>query len=74
MWEERADKLPHPRTVPTFFSAADRPVLLLSVSLGRDRGHAHSGGARNRQMAARMARAIGPVTAISASLKAMARA
>ncbi len=46
-----------------FFSAADGPVLPLSFSLGEDRGHAHSGGARNRRMAARIARSIGPVTA-----------
>ena len=57
-----------------FFSAADRPILPFSFSLGVDGGHAHSGGARNRRMAARMARTIGPVTATSASWKVMARA
>jgi len=57
-----------------FFSAADGPVLPLSFSLGPDRGHAHDGGARNRRIAARMARTIGPVTASSASWKVMARA
>jgi len=57
-----------------FFSAADRPFLPLSFSLGVDGGHAHDGGARNRRKAARMARTIGPVTATSASWKVMARA
>ncbi|MDA1045071.1 MAG: hypothetical protein O3C57_07605, partial [Verrucomicrobia bacterium] len=56
-----------------FFSAAGRPVLPLSFSLGMDRSHAHDGGARRRRMAARMARTIGPVTATSASWKVMAR-
>ena len=65
-----------PRRCPvaSVFSAADEPVLPLSFSLGPDRGHAHSGGARNRRMAARMARTIGPVTATSANWKVMARA
>ena len=46
-----------------FFSAAGRSVQPLSFSLSVDRDHAHSGGARNRRIAARMARTIGPVTA-----------
>jgi hypothetical protein len=57
-----------------FFNAADRPVLPLSFSLGVDRRYAHSGGARNRRIAAIMARTIQPVTATSASWKVMARA
>lgn len=64
----------HPGPAATFFSASGRLVLPLSFSFGLDRGHAHSGGARNRRMAARMARTIGPVTATSASWKVMARA
>lgn len=73
----RADQTGQPLSVcpgPVFFSAADRPVLPLLFSLGLDRGHAHSGGARNRRMAARIARTIVPVTATSASWKVMARA
>ena len=57
-----------------FFSAADRSVQPLSFSLSVDRDHAHSGGARNRRIAARMARTIVPVTATSASWKVMVRA
>ena len=57
-----------------FFSAADRPVQPLSFSLSVDRDHAHSGGARNRRIAARMERTIGPVTATSATWKVMAQA
>ena len=64
----------HPGPAATFFSASGRLVLPLSFSFGLNRGHAHSGGARNRRMAARMARTIGPVTATSASWKVMARA
>ena len=57
-----------------FFSTAGRPVLPLSFGLSVDRGHAHSGGARNRRMAARTARTMAPVTAISVSWEMMARA
>ena len=71
---DRPGKPLSPGPGAVFFSAAGRPVLLLSFSLGVDRGHAHSGGARNRRMAARMARTIAPVTATSASWKVMARA
>jgi hypothetical protein len=41
------------RTFPVaaLFSAADRPVLPLSLSFGLNRGHAHRGGARRRRMA-----------------------
>jgi hypothetical protein len=56
-----------------FFSALDGPVLPFSFSLSMDRGHAHSGGARNRRMVARMARTIGPVPATSASWKVRAQ-
>lgn len=63
-----------PSPAVTFFSVADGPVLPFSFNLGPDRDHAHSGGARNRRMAAIMARSIGPVTATSASWKVMARA
>ena len=73
-WADQAANPRHPGPAAPFFSAADRPVLLLSFSLGQDRGLAHSGGARRRWMAARMARTIGPVTATSASWKVMARA
>ncbi len=38
----------HSSVVPLFFSASGRPVELLSWSLGRDRDHAHDGGARRR--------------------------
>ena len=55
----------HPGPAATFFSAADKPVLPLSFSFGLDRGHAHSGGAPKRRMAASMARTIGTVTATS---------
>jgi hypothetical protein len=64
----------HPGPAVTFFSAMDGPILPLSFSLGEDLGHAHDGGARNRRIAARVARTIGPVTATSASWKVMARA
>lgn len=74
----RADRPAKPprcvRTAALFRIVAGRPVLPLSFSLGVDRRRAHSGGARNRRMAARMARTIGPVTATSASWKVMARA
>ncbi len=73
-WADRPTNPDHPGPAAPFFFAADGPVLRLSCSLGPDRGHAHSGGARNRRMAARMARTIGPVTVTSASWKVMARA
>jgi hypothetical protein len=57
-----------------FFRAEDKPVLPLTFSLFVDRDHAHDGGARNRRMAARTARTIGPVVAAMASWKVMARA
>jgi hypothetical protein len=50
-----------------FFSAADGLVLPLSFSFCQDLGHAHSGGARNRRIAAMMARTIERMTAASAS-------
>ena len=56
------------------FSAADRPVLLLSFSLGADRSYALGDGVRNRQLAASVARTIRQVTPISANWKVMARA
>jgi hypothetical protein len=74
IWPDRAAKPHHPRPAATFFSAAGRPVLPLSFSLGLDRGHAHIGGVRNRRIAARIARTMGPVTATSANWKVMARA
>jgi hypothetical protein len=51
MWVDWAAKPHHPRPAATFFSAAGRPVLPLSFNLGLDRGHAHDGGVRNRQIA-----------------------
>ncbi len=71
---DRAANRHHSDPVGPFFSASDGSVLLRSLNLGPDRGHAHSGGARNRRMAARMARTIAPVTVTSASRKVMARA
>jgi hypothetical protein len=71
---DQASNPQHPGPAVPFFSAADGPVLPLSFSLGQFQRHAHDGGARNRRMAARMARTIGPVTATSASWKVMARA
>ena len=71
---DRAVNPQHPGLAAPFSSAAGGPVLRLSFSLGPDRSHAHSGGARNRWIAARMVRTIGPVTATSASWKVMARA
>jgi hypothetical protein len=62
----RADqtvKPPCPGPGVVLFSPAARPVLPLSSSLDVDHGYMHSGGARNRRMAARIARTIGPVTA-----------
>ena len=73
-WANRPVNPQHPGPAAVFFSASGRLVLPLSFSFGLDRGHAHSGGARNRRMAARMARTIGPVTATSASWQVMARA
>jgi hypothetical protein len=73
-WADWAADPQCPCLAAAFFSAADRPVEPRSFSLDPDRGHAHDGGARNRRMAARMARTIGPVTATSASWKVMARA
>ena len=64
----------HPGPAASFFSAVCRPVEPLSLSSNLDRIHAQRGGARNRRMAARMARTMGPVTATSASWKVMARA
>ena len=66
---DQAERPQHPGPAAMFFSAADIPVLPLSFSLGPDRGHAHSGGVRNRRIAARMARTTGPVTATSAKLE-----
>ena len=74
MWADQTAKPPCSGSAGVFFSAPDRPVLPLSFSLGPDRGHAHSGGVRNRRIAEWMARTIGPVTATSASWKVMARA
>jgi len=56
------------------FQRGEQTCRAAFVVLGRDRGYAYSGGARNRRMAARIARTIGPVTATSASLNVMARA
>ena len=64
----------HSGPTEMFFSVAGRPVLPFSFSLGVDRDYALSGGARNRRMAARMARTIGPVTDTSANWKVMVRA
>jgi hypothetical protein len=74
MWVDWTAKPGHPCPAAQFFSAASGPVLPNSFSLGLDRGHAHNGGTRNRWIASRMARTIGPVTATSASWKVMARA
>jgi hypothetical protein len=74
MWVDRAVMLCHLGRTNTFFSAADKPVLPLSFGLGQFQLHAHEGGTRNRWMAARMARTIGPVTATSAIWKVIARA
>tara|TARA_B110001450_G_scaffold254375_1_gene279595 strand:+ start:169 stop:552 length:384 start_codon:yes stop_codon:yes gene_type:complete len=73
-WTDWAESSQHPGLAAQFFSAANGPVLSLSFSLGLDRGHAPGGGARNRRIAARMARTMGPVTATSANWKVMARA
>ena len=73
-WADEAAKRSRCSLAAVFFSAADRPVLSLSFSLGVCRSHARSGGARRQRMAARIARTIGPVTATSASWKVMARA
>ena len=67
-------KLPWSGPTAMFFSAADGVILPLSFSLGVDCSHAHSGGARRRRIAARMARTIGPVTATSANWKVITRA
>lgn len=64
-WADQAANVCNPGPLVKLFSAADRPVEALSFSLVMDRGHAHDGGSRNRRMAARMARTIGPVTAKS---------
>jgi hypothetical protein len=74
MWVDRAAMLCQLGRTNTFFSAADKLALPLSFGLGQFQLQAHDGGARNRRMAARMARTIGPVTATSASWKVMARA
>lgn len=65
MWVDRAAMLCQLGLTNTFFSAADKPVLPLTFGLGQFQLHAHDGGARNRRMAASMARTIGPVTATS---------
>ncbi|GEM_PF-5312792 len=74
IWTDQTAKPLFPCPGAAFFSAADRSVQPLSFSLSVDRDHAHSGGARNRRIAARMARTIVPVTATSASWKVMVRA
>ena len=53
-WADQAANPRRPCPAATLFSAADGPVLPLSFSLNPDRGHAHSGGARRRLMAARI--------------------
>jgi len=73
-WTKRPVNPQHPGPTAMFFGAAVRPVLPLSFSLSLDHRHAHDGGARNRRIAARMARTIGPVTATSESWKVMAGA
>lgn len=60
--------------IATFFRITGRPVEPLSLSFGPDNGHAHSDGVRNRLIAAKMARMIGPVTDTSASGKVLTRA
>ena len=74
MRADRAENSHHSGPAAPFISAVDRPILSLSFSFCQDRGHVHSGGARNRRIAARIARIIAPVTATSANWKVMARA
>ena len=64
----------HSSPAAPFFSAPDRPVEPRSCAFRQFQRHAHDGGARNRRLAVRLARTIGPVTAASASWKVMARA
>ena len=45
MWADQAAKQRHFGPTPTFFNAADGPVEAPLLSLGLDRGPAHSGGA-----------------------------
>lgn len=73
----RVDQIAKPLcsgSMVVFFSAAGRPVLPLSFSLGAHRSHAHDEGARNRRMVEMMAGTIGPMTATSACSKVIARA
>jgi hypothetical protein len=69
MWVDWTAKPDHPGPAAQFFSAANGPALPFSFTLSLGCGHAHDGGARSRWMAVRMARTIGPVTAISAILE-----
>jgi len=71
---DQATKGPYPSPPRAFSRIPDRLVEPVLFGEGWDRGHAHEGGARNRRIAARMARTIGSVTATSASWKVMARA
>ena len=64
----------HSGPAAPFFSAPDRPAEPRSCAFRQFQRHAYHGSARNRRIAVRMARTIGPVTAASASWKAMARA
>jgi hypothetical protein len=74
MWTAWAANVHHPDDAATFSSEADRPALSPLFDFWCFWDHAHDGGARNRRIAARMARTIAPVTATSASWKVMARA
>ncbi|MDA0187252.1 MAG: hypothetical protein O3C59_07220, partial [Proteobacteria bacterium] len=51
-WADQTAKPLFPCPAAVFFSAAGRPVLLLSFCLNPNPVHAHDGGARNRRMAA----------------------
>lgn len=59
MWSPHASNWCSAGSEVRIFSALDKPVLPLSFSLGPDRGYTHDGGARNRRIAAKMARTIG---------------
>lgn len=48
MWIDWTAKPGHRFPAVKFFGAANGPVLPIWLSLDRDRGHAHIGGARNR--------------------------
>jgi len=60
-------KAAHPGAATPFFGTAGKPIPQYTLSAGLVRDQVHEGGARNRQMVARIAPTMEPVAATSAS-------